>query len=165
MNNPEKLYVKFKRPKSLKEFIIKYYDLDRPEKHPSYFYGPSTNTYNDIECTTLHCNKYCRSWDDLYIIFKTYYPSLSKAKCFDTLMKTCLHKGYKFQLAYCGGMKRIRFIPGITWRNYSFSNICLNHLNTKMSNSKNTWKELFNLLKLDTDKKILEYLNKNYKNE
>lgn len=165
MSNPKKLYVKFKRPRSLKEFIIKYYNLENPQNHTMYFYGPSTNTYYDKECKKIHCNRTYRSWDDLYIIFKTYYPSLSKAKCFDTLMKTCLHKGYKFQLASCSGMGKIRFIPGINWRNYSFSKICLDHLNTKMSNSENTWQELFNLLKLDTDEKILEYLNKNYKNE
>lgn len=35
-------------------------------------------TYYDEECTKRQCGAYRRSFDDLYILFKTYFPTITK---------------------------------------------------------------------------------------
>lgn len=65
-----KIYVNFKKPETIREFLIKFFPLDN-----TYGTFRAVKTYFDVECTKLQCfSGKNRSFDDLYDIILTYYP-------------------------------------------------------------------------------------------
>ena len=79
----KKIYVGFKRPKTVAEFITKLFD----NKQIYGEYYSSVTTFYDKECINIQCykNKY-RSFDDVYLIIKTYYPSYNRSKLMKVLI-------------------------------------------------------------------------------
>lgn len=100
------LYVKFKKPRTVKEFLNKFY---QENPYNSYILMAS-ETYSDKECTKLQCveNK-LRSYDDLFELIKTYYPSYTRKKLTLLLIKSNFNNkiigGY---FGSCAWMNKIR---------------------------------------------------------
>lgn len=134
----DKLYVKFNRPRTAREFIKIFFNGGRAKA-----------TYKNPGGNITHCESgRRRSIDDMIILLKTYYPSLSTSKIFEYLISTEI-KGsgifisnfYKLELRYCPTIKRPVFycknvkIPRIKYFN-----------NIRGENSKYTWRMLIDNL-------------------
>lgn len=99
MARPEynKLYVKFDKPRTVREFIKLFFEKIHAKQ-----------TFYDAECKKIQCTSHrLRSIDDMMILIKTYYPSVSKAKIFEYLISTSIgtmgvfnKEGY-LNLSYC----------------------------------------------------------------
>ena len=150
-----KLYVKFaqeRRPRTIRLFLKQYY---------SYYTDPyiakGHDTHFDPACTRRHCGLSYRSFDDLYDLVKTYYPTIRKKKIMNHLLtiKIPIQNGVaKPHLGICSTMNRIRFIP------YRTMNTSDKHLTRRMPNSANTWMELLNLIGITSEQELLDYINK-----
>ena len=78
------LYVKFAeegRPRTIRAFLKQFYS-NRVDP----YLAIGHNTYYDRECLRLHCSRSYRSFDDLYDLVKTYYPSIRKKKMIHYLL-------------------------------------------------------------------------------
>ena len=78
------IYVKFaeeSKPKTVREFLNKFFSSYKEQ------YLRNVETYLDKECTVLQCkaNKY-RSFDDIFELVKTYYPTVSIGTIFKILL-------------------------------------------------------------------------------
>lgn len=148
------LYVKFKKPRTIKEFLIQFYSKDA--------YGGSykiaDNTYKDVECKQLHCDKAVRSFDDLFELIQTYYPSTTPQILIKHLLTVKIKKSaggiLKPYLDYCNGMRIIRYFP------YMFQT-SQSSLDQKMDNSKYTWSELLSLIGIKNLNEYKEFVNNN----
>jgi hypothetical protein len=95
------IYVNFKRPRSVKEFITLLYSYHNGS------YLTSVETYSNKECTVIQCKKgKYRSIDEILEILQTYYPSLSIKKLIKSLYDTKImrnedNKEYTFHSIYC----------------------------------------------------------------
>jgi len=107
------IYVKFKPPKLISEFIKLLYNCHTD------VYGPkrakAQKTYKNPECTELQCrDNSFRSFYDLLEIINTYYPYCTAEKLFRILFKVKLY--YKenkdqrmyFRMWHCEQMQKIR---------------------------------------------------------
>lgn len=157
----DKLYVKFKIPETLKEFLITFFFDDK--KFKDYFtYKPycSYDTYSDEECTKIQCYP-CkmRSFDDLMLLANTYYPN-TDAK---TLMFEIMNLNHKNNhgliypmFYYCSDIHKstLRFINTI------YEEILLDR--KYVQNSEYYWDELLLLVGIDINKKdeLKNYLTK-----
>jgi hypothetical protein len=96
MNTITNLYldsnIKFETPLELLLYMI--------PKDTQYF---SHYTFYDKECNNLQGSWKRRSFDDLYIIFKTYFPEISKKEALQTIIDGELN------FYYCGDNKIIVF--------------------------------------------------------
>lgn len=145
----EKIYVNFKKPKTVKEFITEFFTKNQYTVSTL----KSTTTYKNIECTEIQCKPYkYRSFDDFYKIIKTYYPSYTRKKLILRLLETkikCNNKYYYFFPVTCSDIDNYTFIfsskndPMCHKRWYKLNiNSTWNNHSTKATN---TWKELFEL--------------------
>ena len=97
------LYTKVKRQKSIKEFILHLYQY--------YNYRPYSNrgycvkSYYDKECTHNQFRAGRRSFEDIYCIVKTEYPSLTQRKLH--IIFKDLVENYKFNNYYCSTPKNV----------------------------------------------------------
>ena len=78
------IYVKFaeeSKPKTVREFLHKFFSSYKEQ------YLRNVKTYSNKECTILQCNadKY-RSFDDIFELVKTYYPTVSIGTIFKILL-------------------------------------------------------------------------------
>jgi hypothetical protein len=91
---------KIKRKRSIKEFLINYYDNGCPE---TYFVGS-----NDLQCKS---NK-LRSFDDIYLLVKYYYPSITYKKLANIGVELYNHykdKKGEFLIIRCPTINKIIF--------------------------------------------------------
>lgn len=142
----EKIYVNFKKPKTIKKFIELFFI-----KVPYHNALKSSTTYSDENCTIIQCNRYkYRSFDDFYKIIKTYYPSYTKKKLMIKLLKTnIIYKNitYKFFPVRCYDIDNMTFLYMAKnkselkeWYKENISKCWSEH-----SNATKSWKELFEL--------------------
>ena len=139
------IYVKFaeeSKPKTVREFLNKFFSSYKEQ------YLRNVETYLDKECTVLQCkaNKY-RSFDDIFELVKTYYPTVSIGTIFKILL-TLKPKHddivYNLFMMSCSGIKKINCLyvkfQGNNVKNYKeiISNT------TYDSNYK--YEELFNMI-------------------
>lgn len=135
-----------KKPKTIKKFLEFYFT----HKNNNQLYSSSLSTYYDKECTNIQCicNK-LRSFDDMYMITKTYYPSITVKKLITILVNLTIIKGGNLlvpQFSDCGGMRRIRIIYYMKANTYA-------EVMTKLKyDSVYSWKELFNMIDLTEEK-------------
>lgn len=151
----KKLYVSFKRKKSILKFLITLYSYKDDGC------GATAHaTFYDKECTKVHCpNGKWRGFDDIYALVKTYYPSTTKKKLMVKLMEMRYEvyrngeKSYRYpHFEICSGAGILRVMP------YRFES---NTISTKKpTNSKYSWKELFGLLGIYTINDYNEYKKK-----
>tara|TARA_R110000851_G_C12938072_1_gene551966 strand:- start:106 stop:639 length:534 start_codon:yes stop_codon:yes gene_type:complete len=135
----DKLYVKFKRPKTIKQFLTKFYS---EVLHVKYRFP--IQTYFDKACTKMQCRKHTyRSIDDLFILVKTYYPSATLKKLMKILVQLDLStkdKQIRMIIGSCSGIDNIRiyFGPG-TVNHYSLTHI-------RKHSATHSWVELFKMI-------------------
>lgn len=157
---PKQLFVTFEKPRTVQQFLALFYKDG---------YAGTTLKKNLINGTLInHCNfGKDRSFDDLYILLKTYYPSLTRVKIFEHLIKfrgyadTFTKKQVKFQLhlSNCSNIRRVKFYkhfihePFINEYNIKST---ANHKMIGKYNSKWSWKELIEEL---GDEKFIELYN------
>lgn len=152
------IYVKFaeeKKPKSIKEFLNNLYTKERVS-----YYARAVDTFTDKNCTQLQSSHMYRSFDDLLILTKTYYPSITTKKFIKILLNLKIpipnsDKYYYPYLGSCSTMGKIRFIP--------YKGKFLDSYQTKMPNSKYTWEELLKPLGIKDTKTLTKYLEENEK--
>lgn len=154
------IYIKFKRPRTVKEFLNMFYQKDRYDSHKLV----ASETYKDKECTILQCDKNrIRSYDDLYELVKTYYPSYNRKKLTLLLVKSDFNNniigGY---FGSCADMLKIRYIPII--RKGSYSEVLMDNYfeicETSKYRSKYSWKELFSKVGINSQKDFNKIRNK-----
>ena len=139
------IYVKFaeeSKPKTVREFLNKFFSSYKEQ------YLRNVETYLDKECTVLQCkaNKY-RSFDDIFELVKTYYPTVSIGTIFKILLTLKPKHNdivYNLFMMSCSGIKKINCLyvksQGNNVKNYKeiISNT------TYDSNYK--YEELFNMI-------------------
>ena len=154
------IYVNFERPRTVKEFLNTFYQEDVYDSYKLV----ASETYKDKECTILQCNRNrIRSYDDLYELVKTYYPSYTRKKLTLLLIKSNFNNkiigGY---FGSCRDMNKIRYIPIIKYGVYNpefknkYSLIC----NTMKLKSKYGWKELFSKVGINSQEDFDKIRNK-----
>ncbi len=153
------IYVKFKRPRSVREFLIQLYSRDSNSPLPS-----CVTTYHNKECTNVQCSKNWRSYDDIYALIHTYYPSITHKQLIHNLLvfswEKTIYKGGKEEktihmfphFGYCGGMSRLRWMP--------FNYASIYYFCTTKTYS---WQELFAKLNVDSMESAQIYIDNHSK--
>lgn len=149
-----KLYTKLTRKKTVLEFILSFYSAyegcNGLKAHATYF---------DKECTEKHCNSYkWRSFDDIFSVVNTEYPSITEKKLMHYLVIYNSEK-YKMHFGTCCAAGITRVMPYIKGCGFQVEN------DAKGLKSKYSVRELFELLNIKTNKEYLEYRKKHIKTE
>lgn len=149
------IYVEFERPKTIKEFLIKFYS------NVSYGTAQAATTYKDILLTQIQCNKSYRSFDDLLELIQTYYPETTPKILIYELLTIKIknpktNENFKPHLGVCSGMRRIRYIPYPGF-NPNFQD----YIDIKMYDSQYTWKELLLLLDIKNEIELKSFVENN----
>ena len=139
------IYVKFaeeSKPKTVREFLHKFFSSYKDQ------YLRNVKTYSNKECTILQCNinKY-RSFDDIFELVKTYYPTVSIGTIFRILL-TLKPKHddivYNLFMMSCSDIKKINCLyvkfKGDKVKNYS------DIIHNTSYDSNYTYKELFDMI-------------------
>ncbi len=150
------LYVKFEKPRTIKEFLIKFYTSKNYDYSDSSL--AASNTYDDPECKILQCERHARSFDELLEIVKTYYPSTTP-KILVYHLLTVVYHNRKGNLMYpylgtCSGMNRIKYVPY-----YDKTAVTSAYFTAKMRESKYTWGELLKLHNIKTLADLRKFIN------
>lgn len=148
----KKIYINFKKPNTIDKLLKLIYSKKFP---PSTLY--SVNTYYDKDCKQLQCNKGWRSFDDLYCIVKTYFPSTTEKILMTRLLKyrhSVNNTIYKMHFGHCDGAGILRVMPYYIQPAVNY--YCIT--NQKMKNSNYTWVQLFGLLNLHDSDDVKKYL-------
>ena len=100
-------------------------------------------TYYDKDCIDRHCdNGRLRSFDDVYIVLRTYFPYITVLEVFDIIMRSGITVNGQKQLpsfASCGAMARIRITYNAWWSKLSKA-----HLESQYD-SKYSWADLIEM--------------------
>jgi hypothetical protein len=102
-----KIYVKFKAPKTLKRFLLKYFsgNMYGNYQHPN-LTTLSLPTYKDEGCTKLQCAAgRSRSIIDMFDLVKTYYPDTTMKELLSELVSLRPSKKY-FGCSFCSTIRR-----------------------------------------------------------
>ena len=139
------IYVKFaeeSKPKTVREFLHKFFSSYKEQ------YLRNVKTYSDKECTILQCNsdKY-RSFDDIFELVKTYYPTVSIGTIFKillTLKPKHNQSTYNLFMMSCKNIKKINCLyvkfQGNNVKNYK------EIISNTTYDSNYTYKELFDMI-------------------
>ena len=109
-----------------------------------------------------------RSFDDILLICKTYFPSVKVETVFEKLLllnntkSSVLNDSLKQRFGYCGDINRIRYIG-----NYSTSlqNFYSDAMTRAQGNSKYSWKDLFKMININNVEELKEFYLKNLKDD
>ena len=140
------IYVKFaeeSKPKTVREFLNKFFSSYKEQ------YLRNVETYSNKECTISQCkpNKY-RSFDDIFELVKTYYPTVNVGTIFKILLtlkpKDSSQNTYNLYMMSCGGILKINCLY------VKFNNDCVKNYNYIIKhpsyNSNYTYEKLFNMI-------------------
>lgn len=96
-----KIYVNFDKPKTLREFLQKFFNYDSRTGR-----GQSVKTFFDKDCTQIQCfrNKN-RSVQDVLDCVSTYFPTVTLKKLLHELVTLDI-PGMKFYPMWCGDIRR-----------------------------------------------------------
>ncbi len=146
------IYVKFKKPNTVKEFLYTFFTSDRV--------GYGTYTYHDEACTSIQCyNDKMRSFDDIYDMVKTYFPKATRRR----VIHEILTLDYKFLddrflvpfLSHCSTMQKIR----ITYQTLPYISISP-PFNLDPYKSTHSWTELLSLIGVKNQRDLIVYVSK-----
>lgn len=178
----KKLYIKELKGKSRPSSVIKFLELFLFEKNLITIRNLGAKaTYKDKDCVERkQCDsRRMRSFDDILIVTKTYYPSITPKKLFHILLTTIFKTKYQvynyatgkydyqdryyyLQMSNCGTMRRIR-----VWYNISLDFLDqtkYDHLeNIEKFNSKYSWIDLTNMLDIKSNEELINYFEKHKK--
>lgn len=160
----KKLYVKFKKPRTIQQFLYLFYTNKQRNQNLGSPYANKLNAgviYSDEKCNNTYEGKIFirRSFDDLFKLVKTYYPSTTKAIMFKHLLKFNPEiKGMKYYpfIGYCSGSRIIKYLP----HNNIFVTPCLK----SKYDCENTWAELCEMSGIEpTYESLRKYIKNNLK--
>lgn len=128
---------------------------------------PTFYKYDNVYYQQCSAGKY-RSFDDILLICKTYFPSVKVETVFKKLLllnntkSSILNDKLNQKFAYCGNIRRIRYIS-----NYSNSleNFYSNAITRSQGESKYSWKDLFKMININNVEELKEFYLKNLKDE
>lgn len=126
------------------------------------FYKYKNTYYNQCES-----NRY-RSFDDILLICKTYFPSVKVETVFKKLLllnntkSSVLNDSLNQRFGYCGDIHRIRYIGS-----YSNSLNCFykDAITRSKGHSKYSWTDLFKMININNVEELKEFYLKNLKDE
>ena len=139
------IYVKFaeeSKPKTVREFLNKFFSSYKEQ------YLRNVKTYSNKECTILQCDsdKY-RSFDDIFELVKTYYPTVSIGTIFKILLTLKPKHNdivYNLFMMSCSDIKKINCLyvkfQGDKVKNYK------EIIQNTSYDSNYTYKELFDMI-------------------
>lgn len=113
-----KIYVNFKKPKTLREFFTKFYQWNRIIG--DWQRGKAVSTFFDKKCTQLQCSMgRSRSSIDLYDITTTYFPKATLNDMMDALLTSC-PKNYFWYPSWCCTVRRhvMSYLTHANWQEF-----------------------------------------------
>ena len=128
---------------------------------------PTFYKYNNVYYKQCSAGKF-RSFDDILLICKTYFPSVKVETVFKKLLllnntkSSVLNDSLKQRFGYCGDIRRIRYIS-----NYSnlLENFYGDAITRNQGESKYSWKDLFKMININNVEELKEFYLKNLKDE
>lgn len=150
-----KIYVNFKIPKTVREFLKAYFSVWNGSSHVR-----NITTYSDKACTEVQCTaSRNRSFREVCDCVQTYFPNITDKTIFRILLTLNLKNSsgqYMYLYpSFCGDVNR----PVMMYYNskpayYSIIN------NTHTGIDKMSWKDIFGMFKLDSEAKVLAFIEK-----
>ena len=126
---------------------------------------PTFYKYNNVYYQQCTAGRY-RSFDDILLICKTYFPSVKVETVFKKLLllnntkSSVLNDSLKQRFKYCGDIRRIRYIGNYsTSLEYFYSDA----MSRKQGESKYSWKDLFKMININNVEELKEFYLKNLK--
>ena len=128
---------------------------------------PTFYKYNNVYYQQCSAGKF-RSFDDILLICKTYFPSVKVETVFKKLLllnntkSSVLNDSLKQRFGYCGDIRRIRYIGNYsTSLEYFYSGATTR----SQGESKYSWKDLFKMININNVEELKEFYLKNLKDE
>ena len=109
-------------------------------------------TYTDIECTKEECHPARRSFGDLLLICRTYFPNTTEQQLAKTLRE--LSKEIGIRVSYCSTIDKIVFYKSLIKNNFTY-NIC-GHLRNRRGEGTHSFNEIEKLLNKNKSYKCLQ---------
>ena len=128
---------------------------------------PTFYKYENTLYSQCDSNKY-RSFDDILLICKTYFPSTKVETIFKKLLllnnnlKDIKNDRVKNKLSYCSTISRIRYIANYSNSLYFFYTTAIDK---NKNESKYSWKDLFKMININNVEELKEFYLKNLKDE
>lgn len=128
---------------------------------------PTFYKYNNVYYKQCSAGKY-RSFDDILLICKTYFPSVKVETVFKKLLllnntkSSVLNDSLIQRFGYCGDIRRIRYIGNYGSSSDSFYSDAMSR---KQGESKYSWKDLFKMININNVEELKEFYLKNLKDE
>ena len=123
--------------------------------------------YNNVYYNQCSAGKF-RSFDDILLICKTYFPSVKVETVFEKLLllnntkSSVLNDKLNQRFGYCGDIRRIRYIANYsTPLGYFYSGA----ITRSQGESKYSWKDLFKMININNVEELKEFYLKNLKDE
>lgn len=121
--------------------------------------------YENVEYLQCEKNRY-RSFDDILLICRTYFPSTKVETVFKKLLllnnkkSLILNDNVKGQFRYCSTINRIRYVANYnTTVNYFYHTA----ISSSYGNSKYSWKDLFKMININNFEELKQFYLKNLK--
>ena len=128
---------------------------------------PTFYKYNNVYYQQCSAGKY-RSFDDILLICKTYFPSVKVETVFKKLLllnntkSSVLNDSLNQRFGYCGDIRRIRYIANYsTSLEYFYDGAIIRN----QGESKYSWKDLFKMININNIEELKEFYLKNLKDE
>lgn len=151
-----KIYVNFKIPKTVREFLKVYFSVESDSSNLI----QNVTTYSDKECKTVQCTaKRSRSFRETCDCVQTYFPKTTDKTIFRILLTLNL-KNSKGQLlylhcSYCGTVKRpVMYYYSTKPAYYAIVN------NDNRGIDDRSWKDVFGFFKLTSGPLVDEFIKK-----
>ena len=128
---------------------------------------PTFYKYNNVYYTQCTSGRY-RSFDDILLICKTYFPSVKVETVFKKLLllnntkNNVLNDKLRQRFGYCGDINRIRYIGNYPSSLYGFYSDAMSRA---QGESKYSWKDLFKMININNVEELKEFYLKNLKDE
>ena len=128
---------------------------------------PTFYKYDNVYYEQCSVNRY-RSFDDILLICKTYFPSVKVETVFKKLLllnnkkSLILNDNVKGQFRYCSTINRIRYVANYNTTVSYFYNTAIS---SSYGNSKYSWKDLFKMININNVEELKEFYLKNLKDE
>ena len=128
---------------------------------------PTFYKYNNVYYKQCSAGKF-RSFDDILLICKTYFPSVKVETVFKKLLllnntkSSVLNDELNQRFGYCGDIRRIRYVGNYsTSLQYFYGDAIARN----QGESKYSWKDLFKMININNVEELKEFYLKNLKDE
>ena len=126
---------------------------------------PTFYKYNNVYYEQCSASKF-RSFDDILLICKTYFPSVKVETVFEKLLllnntkSSVLNNELNQRFGYCGDIRRIRYVSNYSMSLEYFYKNATTHL---QGESKYSWKDLFKMININNVEELKEFYLKKFK--